>query len=1252
MSGNGSKSIWEASTAFRSLILTAFVFTMFLAVPANGTAQVLFGTLVGNVTDPTGAVVPGATVTVTQAQTALTRQGQTDSRGGYNISTLLAGTYTVKIEARGFKTYSHSDVAVRINTITRIDATLEIGAVSQTVEVSASAAVLQTDRADVHHDLSSVQIQNIPMAPGNNFEHLFQALPGVTPPASSHSVATNPTRSLAFNTNGGSDFGNTIMVDGVTQWNIWVPEDSSYIPSSDAIQTVNVSTNNYNIDQGFAGGAAANVEIKSGTNQLHGDVYEYNYTSALEAFPFFAPQLHQTSVPKDVFNQFGASVGGPIKKNKLFFFSNVEFTRDYQYATSVNTIPDAAMRAGDERGLAGAADGVSKVNPDVVYDPTTGNSSGKNRASIFATNNSGDPSTFNSLCNAGDAGSTLLGSGFTECPNVIPTSRISPTATALLNLMPQPNLPSSSTNTVSNNYLGAADVHFNRITTDDKINWNATDKFTMYGHIGYLNFGTLNPPIFGYPLGGPQASGFIGNEGEADGHTITFSVTGNYVATPHLVIDTNFGMTRQVINSQQLDLAKNEGQLLGIPGTNGSRPFEGSAPEYSISGFAVLGTQHNFMPYFRNDPQFAWSGNANWIHGSHAVRFGGAMQIQHLNQQQPEWNAGGTTWPAAGGFQFGTGTTQCGNCSSTGKSSSTNNYNDIGSFLLGLDNAWGRNIQLPDFFHTVTHMFALYVGDTYQVTPKLTATYGVRWEYYPFPSRAGTPAGVEKYDFSSGLMLNCGEGGNPIDCGTSVGAKYFSPRLGLAYRATNSTVIRAGYGMSYEPFNIMDNLRTNYPILIPLNEGTPSSLTAAGAFDTASLQNTPAGECTAFASFCFGPGGTLPVGIIAPPLPSLTSASNPIPGNVNLVTATNNVKRGYIQSWNFTIERQLPGGWLASAGYVGTRIVNQLGVENLNVQSPITPAGCTPGVDCGGNASQVYNFNGSDKAICPTAASTNLGCRTGGTSIVTPIASGHYDALQTTMRHHWAKGFDVSLAYTWSKTLGESGGAGGTVGFDEKSQLYIPAPAFYDLNFGLAPSDRPQNFEATFIADSPFGSGHRFASTGIAGKVLGGWQVSSLISVVSGTPFQLTADGTSLNASGNSQRPDRLCSSIGNPKNVGAGEQWFDPTCFSAVDTQRFGTSAFYVLHAPGAFNMDAALTRRFKLTERFGLEFRAQALNFTNTPHFNSPNASCGTIPSDATSGCNSSNFGQITSGRGTINFAREGIDPRQFEFSARISF
>ncbi|HEV2245920.1 MAG TPA: carboxypeptidase regulatory-like domain-containing protein, partial [Terriglobia bacterium] len=245
ISGNGSKSSWMVSTRFRSLILAAIICTMLLAVPRYGTAQVLYGTVVGNIKDPTGAVVPGATVTVTQAQTALTRQAQTDSRGGYTISTLSAGTYTVKIEAKGFKAFSRSDVPVAINTVSRVDATLQIGAVSQTVEVSASAAVLQTDRADVHHDITATTLEQVPLPPGNNFQSMLKVLPGVTPPTTAHSIPTNPTRALDYHVNGTSDYGNTVRIDGVTQYNIWVPENTSYIPSADAIETVNVTTANF-----------------------------------------------------------------------------------------------------------------------------------------------------------------------------------------------------------------------------------------------------------------------------------------------------------------------------------------------------------------------------------------------------------------------------------------------------------------------------------------------------------------------------------------------------------------------------------------------------------------------------------------------------------------------------------------------------------------------------------------------------------------------------------------------------------------------------------------------------------------------------------------------------------------------------------------------------------------------------------------------------------------------------------------------
>ena len=262
------------------------------------------------------------------------------------------------------------------------------------------------------------------------------------------------------------------------------------------------------------------------------------------------------------------------------------------------------------------------------------------------------------------------------------------------------------------------------------------------------------------------------------------------------------------------------------------------------------------------------------------------------------------------------------------------------------------------------------------------------------------------------------------------------------------------------------------------------------------------------------------------------------------------------------------------------------------------------------------------------------------------------------MSHHFANGYQLQFNYTWSKTIGEAGVE------DEKSTANIQVLSFYYLNRGLSNLDRPQNFEAVFIAESPFGAKKRWVSSGIGAKILGGWQFSGLISAVSGLLVGasatggggMSADSASLNATGNNQRPD-LIGPIKITKNIGPGTTWFDPTAFAGVTnspltpTQRFGTSPFYPFHGPGLFNMDAALSRDFKLSERFNLQLRAQAVNFTNTAYFNNPNVSCGTY-SSATLPCNnitSGTFGQVTS---TNSLAREGLDQRQFEISAKLSF
>lgn len=1160
--------------SFGGIVIAGFAFSIFLAPSAR--AQVLYGSMVGNVKDASGAAVPGALVVATQEETHLTRKAVTDASGHYTLSTLSPGNYSIKISGSGFKSFVREHIPVTLNTVSRVDASLEVGEVNQTVEVSASAPLLQTDRTDVRHDLTAETIKNVPLPPGNNFESLFGTVPGINPPTTAHSIPTNPSRALQFNVNGTSEYGNDIRIDGVSQFNIWVPENAAYIPSSDAIQVVNAVTGNFNPEQGLAGGSTVNVQIKSGTNQFHGDAYEYHFDNATEAHNFFDPNNGITRIPKDIFNQFGGSVGGPIKRNKLFFFSNVELTRQRQFATKVATIPTLAMMQGDLRG-SDPANGLA-ANTDVIYDPTTGNADGSGRMPIPG--------------------------------NIIPANRLSPVAEKLMGLLqkaPGRFLPSASTKAPSDNYLAATDFAFNRTTTDEKIDWNATDKLSMFGHVGYLSYNDLDPQMFG-EVGGEPISNYGGNEGRGNGHTLTASVTGNYVASPNFVLDGNFGITRMVTDSRQLDLDKNQGlDVLGIPGTNGTRTFEGSWPRFSISNFKDLGTHNAYMPYLRNDPQFYWSGNATWIHGSHTLRFGGSIFILHLNHQQPEWNAGGSTEPGAGGFAFGAGPTSCKDCLN-GKGSKTNAYNDFATFLLGLDTNYGKNILVPDYFHTITHQYSLYLGDQWQITPKLTASLGVRWEYYPMPTRGGS-RGMERYDFANNTMMLCGVGNVPTDCGVSISKTMFVPRVGLAYRATPTFVIRAGYGITNEPYNLADDLRTNYPVLIPLYVSA-DAYQAAGVLDSASLKNTPVGS-------------TLPIGIPLPNVPDTSSGAVPVLPNVALATTPSDLKRGYIQSWNFTLEKELPHEWVAQAGYVATRTIRQLGFLDLNAEDPSSPAGCVPG-GCGGNASRPFYSN-------------LYGDRTAATSLITPVANNHYDALQTTLKHRFQNGYQVELAYTWSKTIGIAGIT------NEKGHAYIQAPSYYFLNRGLAPQDRPHNFEALFVAQPPFGAGKRWANSGVPSKILGGWQLSGVLRAVSGSVFELHAGGPSssnLNASGNTQRPDLLSSSVAISGAVGPGTTWFDTSAFGVVnDPNRFGTSPFYFLRGPKLFDLDLALGRTFKLSERFNLEFRAQAINFTNTPHFSNPQGDL-----------NNSSFGRVN---GLANTGRDGgVDARQIEFNMRLSF
>jgi hypothetical protein len=307
--------------SIRSLTALSLFLSLFV-VPFTAPAQVLYGSLTGNVTDKTGAAVPNAKVEAANIATNIARQATTDDRGVFLIQDIQAGTYKLTISAPAFASTVESGVQVEDNTVRRIDVELQVANVGQTVNVAADVAVLQTDRADVNHQISAEEITDLPTAGTNgsrNFESVFVTVPGFSPPAAATSTAANPSEAQTFYVNGGFNTSNNMKLDGASDAYPWQPHIAAYIPPSDAIQTVSIVTNSFDAEQGNAAGSAINAIIKSGTNQYHGAAWEYNTDSALKARNFF---YYGATNPKNIVNQFGLDVGGPIKKNKLFFFAD------------------------------------------------------------------------------------------------------------------------------------------------------------------------------------------------------------------------------------------------------------------------------------------------------------------------------------------------------------------------------------------------------------------------------------------------------------------------------------------------------------------------------------------------------------------------------------------------------------------------------------------------------------------------------------------------------------------------------------------------------------------------------------------------------------------------------------------------------------------------------------------------------------------------------------------------------------------
>lgn len=1232
----------NASMRYRSYVGFALVLLL-LAFPAAGFAQVLYGSLTGNVTDPSGAAVASAEIEALNVNTGVTYKATSDSNGIYRFVALLPGAYKITFTGLGFAKTVHENVPVSVNTVQRVDAQLTVAKINESVTVTAETPLLQTDKSDVHTDITATQISSLPLSSsqGRNFQSLYKLIPGAGLPTEANSSAGNPQRAISTNVNGQSIQTNNTRVDGATISYPWLPQNIAYVPPADAIETVNVVTNSFDAEQGTAGGASFNVQVKSGTNNFHGSLHEFhsdnllktkNYFFAENVIDPFTQQTVKQRKPQNVQNQFGGTIGGPVVKDKLFFFGDYERTLQRTVGTSTQSVfgdVNSAspgywqkVRGGDFSGLA-----------TIIYDPATGNPDGSGRSQIS--------------CNG------VL--------NVICPNRLDSAATKFMARVPAPNVVTA--NGLSN-YFAAKPVQFTRDTFDVKVNYIPGQKSTVFGRYSFSKTNVLDPSTLGAAGGGAIGGG---SAGAAHGRIQSVGLGATYAFTSNLLMDWNFGYTRQNLNAQNADLAQGKVGLdeLGIPGTNGPTFLEGGIPAITFTSYSSLGNPDTGNPFLFRDNQFVTNANLNWTKGKHGFRFGMEVNVDQINHFQPQ---GGTFGTARGSLQFSGNATVGPTPAQVAAGTAVNPdlYNSLASFLLGYASQIGKATQTVNPISVRWKTWAAYARDQFQVTPKFTINYGLRWEYYPAAYSNGG-RGVRFFDANPaspnyGKLVIGGMNGVPQDDGMDVGHGLFLPRVGLSYRLSEKTVVRAGYGMSADPNN-WRFFRNNFPNIIATsifgNNGYP------GLTPTSPTTYIPA-ACTT---------GSQDTGICAHPLPSYPGlqvgvpaipaslvqsfagqAVLTLPNTVGTNTISNPFDRGYINSLNLTLQRDFLG-FIGEVGYVGARAIRPLALVQLNT-----------GTIGGGQDTAPFNIllgqttgsNGTVAAPCATAINTPANpfarCRSGlGIGAYTPFKNSYYDSLQTKLTRRLGGGSQVGVVYTFGKAISYSDD-------EELQSLQFSLPAFYAKNKGPARFDRTHNLQIYGLYELPFGNGKRWANTGLAKSLAGGWQLNWVFSKLSGHPFTVLANNPnntvgSTSNSANLIGPVRILGNTrgggGSCGNLPGGQpdlscRYFDTTAFASPATNAFGNTNRNFLRGPGYTNLDMSVFRNFKITERFTFQFRGEAFSVTNTPHFNTFGDNFMNTANISTAG---SQFGVITQtlgGRLGTNLGGE----RNFWFSGKLIF
>jgi hypothetical protein len=751
---------------------------LLMLIPSTAAAQAVTGTLLGNITDSSGAAMPGATVTATDVDKNISRNAVTNEAGYFIFTSLPNGNYTVEAELQGFKKTARQGVKVDVNTTVRVDLSLSVGQMSEEVTVSAESPVLQTDRTDTGRILESKMVSELPLTFNRNFQSLTMVVPGVTRPHREHSQFFNSQDSLRYEVNGQPGMASNTLIEGLDD-NQKTGLLQVIIPAADALETVSISTSNYDAEFGRSGGAVTNVTLKSGTNDLKGSAFFFGNNEKTNAGDYFS---HIQAPTK--FVNGGLTLGGPIVKSKLFFFGDYQRTLDNNGYVTRTTVPTLAMRNGD-----------FSASTSKIYDPTTGDVSGANRVAFPG--------------------------------NIIPQDRISPVARRLLAFVPEPNLVA---NLGQNNYQKTQVREKTTDGFDTKVNYTISAKDQMSYRVSFMRPVVFDPALFGDEAGGPANGGFAGTGTNTSTST---GVTWTRVFGPKMVLDVRGGLNYYHNVTATTGDGLTTSADVGIPGANIDQ-FTSGLSQISIGGYGdpLLGFSAS-QPWDRSEKTWSVVSTMTRLMNTHTIKFGGEWRHNRDMLLQTQ-DAGGPR----GRFAFNTSGTSI----PSEQSSALGVANALASFLLDWPSTVQRDLKVIDEPGTQHAGTFLYMHDKWQAKSNVTVDMGLRWEYYtPLEGLEGKGT-LSTYDPSTNTMRVAGYGDMNNALNVKKTFTNFAPRTGVSWRLNDKSVVRAGYGASTIPFPD-NRYAFNYPVKQNYNGTAANGFQAQGSmaagFPAPALLNIP-----------------------------------------------------------------------------------------------------------------------------------------------------------------------------------------------------------------------------------------------------------------------------------------------------------------------------------------------------------------------------------------------------------------------------